>query len=347
MRRSFDMPKKIDPDATRSDKLLTMYRLLLTTNRKYSTTELTELLNCSKQSVRYIVDALNFHPDIEIQEETDPSTRAKRYFIEHGSHGLNEPIDIEGYRQMELCRDIIGDLLPDEDKQKLDLALLNASNYLVRKERVNFKTVSFACGLTKGYIDYNKLKDQLHDIYTCINDKKCCNITYQHFINGETKDFCIAPIRIVVLHESFYLEGYIVKESEGEVCFRFDNPTNFSVQRIIKTDIQHDRSFAEIKVKKQENNKLFGLIREGEPFKVRLKFTTPYAVTYVSDRVFSQDQQTKINEDGSLELSFMSDSTYEVRSFVLGFGASVTVLEPEALREDIKKEIKKLEDMYK
>ena len=94
------MPKKIDPDATKSDKLLKLYRLLLGSERKYSTLELTKLLNCSKQSIRHLVDTLNSNEEINVEEETDPKTRTKRYFIEHCRHGMYEPIAIEGYRQM-------------------------------------------------------------------------------------------------------------------------------------------------------------------------------------------------------------------------------------------------------
>lgn len=340
------MAKKINPDATRSDKLLVLYRLLLTNNRKYSTAELTKILNCSKQSVRCIVDALNFNSEIDIQEETDPKTRVKRYFIEHGLHGINEPIDLDGYRQMELCRDIVGDLLPDDDRKKLNLALQNASNYLSRKDRTGFKTVSFASGLTKGYINYDKLKKQLHDLYYCINEKKCCVIKHQKYINGEVRTYCIAPLKIMVLHECFYLFAYIVRD-EGDAIRQFAKPTNFAVHRIVETCVQKERSFDGIYPQQEEvDEQLFGLIRDGNPFTVRLRFLSPESVTYIADRVFSKDQTTQLNADGSLDLTFSSDSYYEVLSFILAYGSSVIVLEPQRLKDAVKSELKKLQKLY-
>lgn len=51
------MGRKLDPDSTRSERLFKLYDLLRV--RKYSTTELQEKLNCSKQTIRSMIDAIN------------------------------------------------------------------------------------------------------------------------------------------------------------------------------------------------------------------------------------------------------------------------------------------------
>lgn len=340
------MPKKIDPDATKSDKLLKLYRLLLGSERKYSTLELTKLLNCSKQSIRHLVDTLNSNEEINVEEETDPKTRTKRYFIEHCRHGMYEPIAIEGYRQMELCRDIVGELLPEDDRKKLELAIFNAANYLPRKERFSFKTISFAQGLSKGHIDYSKVQTQLHSLYECINRKKCCLVSHQKFFDGELKKHCFAPMKLIVLHENFYIAGFIVNES-GPVIPKYDNPTNFAVQRITEVEILEDRSSEKLPALPEKSDNLFGIIKEGQPFTVKLKFTNLYVSTYVADRLWSDNQKISFDEDGSLILNFNSDSYYEVLSFVMAYGSSVTVLEPEFLRQAVKDEIARLSKIYK
>lgn len=166
------MGKKKAPDSTRSDKTLKLYRLLLLNDKKYSTNELTERLQCSKQTIRSIVDTLNAIPDIRIEEECDDKTRVKRYFMEHYKHGMQEPIALDGFRQMELCRDLIGNVLPKDDLEKLNLAIFNAANYLPRKDRLNFKTLSIASGFQKGFINYSDFTEQFHELFRCIKEKK-------------------------------------------------------------------------------------------------------------------------------------------------------------------------------
>ncbi len=69
------------------------------------------------------------------------------------------------------------------------------------------------------------------------------------------------------------------------------------------------------------------------------------------DRLWSDNQKISFDEDGSLILNFNSDSYYEVLSFVMAYGSSVgssvTVLEPEFLRQAVKDEIAILSEIYK
>ncbi len=340
------MVKKIDPDSKRVDKALKLYILLLVSNRKFTTTELTQRLNCSKQSVRAIVDDLNANPDIEVIEETDEKTRVKRYYMEHCRPGVYDPITLDGYRQMELCRDLIGDLLPIEDQNSLNRALFDASSYLPRKDRFRFKTFSVATSFSKGHIDYNALKEVLHQLYRCISENRCCILSYQKFVNGETKDYYVAPKRIICLKYTLYIAAFTVEDVDGVPQKKHPECTNFSVHRIKGISVLDDKSSEHLPeaVKTQDS---FGMISEKDPFRAVLNFKNPNAITYVADRRWSPDQTLNFNDDGTLTLSFTSDSYYETLSFVLSFGSSVEVIEPEWLREEVKKEALELKKLYK
>lgn len=339
------MATKQDPDSKRVDKALKLYRLLLINDKKYSTTELTKILNCSKQSIRAVIDDLNANPEINICEEFNEHTRVKKYFIEHCKHGMNEPIALEGYRQMELCRDLIGELLPEDDLLELNKALFNAANYLPRKDRCNFKTFSIATGFSKGHINYSNSKEILHKLYDCITQKKCCSLSYQKEVNGTIKEYYFAPKRIICLRDTLYIKGWIVEYKSNRIVNKYQHPTNFSVHRIQNIQILKDKTSKELSdvVNKQDK---FGLISENEPFKVILKFTNPHAITYVADRIWSSDQKLEFNEDGSLTLSFTTDSYYETFTFALSFGRGVEVVSPEVLRQEVKAEIKEMKKIY-
>lgn len=77
----------------------------------------------------------------------------------------------------------------------------------------------------------------------------------------------------------------------------------------------------------------FGIIT-GPPVEVVLAFDE--AVTaYVRERTWHPTQSFRTLPDGRLELRMYVAETVELRTFVLGFGAQVEVLEPPTLRTDI------------
>ncbi|SFJ87816.1 WYL domain-containing protein [Succinivibrio dextrinosolvens] len=246
---------------------------------------------------------------------------------------------------MELCRDLIGKLLPEDDLLELNKALFNAANYLPRKARCNFKTFSIATGFSKGHINYSNSKEILHKLYECITQKNCCSLSYQKEVNGTIKEYYFAPKRIICLRDTLYIKGWIVDDQHDEVICKHPNPTNFSVHRIQDIHVLEDKS-SEALSDVIGNHEMFGLISENEPFKVILRFTNPHAITYVADRIWSSDQKLEFNEDGSLTLSFTTDSYYETFTFALSFGRGVEVISPEELREEVKAEIKEMKKIY-
>jgi predicted DNA-binding transcriptional regulator YafY len=338
------MGKKLNPDATRSDKLLMLYRLLLLNDRKYTTSELTQKIDCSKQTIRAIVDTLNSHPDIVISEEYDEKTRCKKYFIEHNKHGMTEPIALEGFRQMELCRDLIGDVLPAEDKEKLNLAIFNAANYLPRKDRVNFKNLSIASSITKGFINYTPYSKQLHDLFYCMNNNKCCVLEYQKHIGEEVKEIYTAPVHLVLMRDCFYIYAWMLDRNNLQNNL-YEAPTKYSVHRIKAVRIIEDSSSKHLPAGNSDKG-YFGFIDDEEVYEVTLKFSDPYSITYVADRIWSTDQEITFNKDGTMLLKFKSTSYYEVMSFINSFGDQVEVIAPDTFREDVKSVIKKLVKLY-
>jgi len=338
------MGKKLDPDATRSDKLLKLYRLLLLNDRKYTTTELTEKLGCSKQTIRAIVDSLNSNPEIEISEEYNEKTRSKSYFIEHHKSGYHETIALDGFRQMELCRDLIGNILPEEDLNKLNLAIFNAVNYLPRQDRSNFKTLSFGSKFHKGLINYSKFTEQLHSLMKCIKEKKCCILEYQKIYKGEIKEYSFAPQRLLCMHDCFYIIGWITDSNNVSEKI-YESQSKFLVHRIHKVRILEDSNSSQLPDLNEDSDN-FGIIDDKKIYEITLKITDPYAVTYIADREWSADQKITLNDDGSLLLTFKSRSYYETISFICSFGSRVEIISPKSFREDIKNEIEKLAKIY-
>jgi len=90
----------------------------------------------------------------------------------------------------------------------------------------------------------------------------------------------------------------------------------------------------------------FGLPGEAEePFRARIIFSEEYG-EYIRERVWSEDQAIETLPDGGVELAFTAGSKYYLLSWLLQFGGSAELLEPESLREEILEAARELVDIY-
>ena len=90
----------------------------------------------------------------------------------------------------------------------------------------------------------------------------------------------------------------------------------------------------------------FGM-RHGEPLvTVQVRFT-PYQSRWIRERIYHPSQTlAELPNGAGLILTMKVTGTFEVRRWVMSFGAEAEVLEPAALRQEIAEEIKKLGKIY-
>ncbi len=92
-------------------------------------------------------------------------------------------------------------------------------------------------------------------------------------------------------------------------------------------------------------NKNFGVMSGEKSVEVCLKFK-PEVSPWVSEQIWFSGQEVSPNEDGSICLKFPVADFREVRREILKYGASVEVLYPIELREEIRKEIVEMSKTY-
>lgn len=80
-------------------------------------------------------------------------------------------------------------------------------------------------------------------------------------------------------------------------------------------------------------------------YTVRLLFRPDVAV-FASERIWADELERKVHADKSFEVAFSTTQISEIKRFVLGQGASVTVLEPQELIAEIQKEITAMQVIY-
>ena len=89
----------------------------------------------------------------------------------------------------------------------------------------------------------------------------------------------------------------------------------------------------------------FGIFQGGKPIPVILQFNA-FPAPWIREQIWHPDQKMEELPDGGLRLTFPVSDFREVRMKVLQFGADVEVIEPEALREDIRSEIEEMTRIY-
>lgn len=89
----------------------------------------------------------------------------------------------------------------------------------------------------------------------------------------------------------------------------------------------------------------FGVWTNGDIIEYELLFE-PAVSNYILERVWHNSQVIETLDDGSVVLKFRSNQKQQVKSWVLGFGNAVTVLNPAEFKDDIKNELKKNLEKY-
>jgi len=165
------------------------------------------------------------------------------------------------------------------------------------------------------------------------------SITYYTPHKDETTERTVLPLHLLCYMGSWHLIAY---------CALREGVRDFSLSRIGKVEsasqtIELPETIPSIKECLREN---FGLMSGAESVEVRLQFT-PEISNWIGEQVWHAAQEITRNSDGSLCITFPVADFREVRREILKFGASVEVLSPQKLRQEIAREIKKMQKIYR
>ena len=79
-------------------------------------------------------------------------------------------------------------------------------------------------------------------------------------------------------------------------------------------------------------------VMHDELYTVRVRISPGWA-RWVGEKIWHESQKIKRNGDGSLELTFLVAGLDEIKRWVLSFGPEAVVLEPEKLKEMVRKDL--------
>lgn len=332
------MPTKKDPHASPAQKLLGLYGLLLFTGRAYSLTHLAALFRCSKQTVLRMMEQIQLAHRIRIETWTEGN---RSWFqVKTPAQKPNVTLDVEAIQHLMLCRDIVWHLLPKALRDEVAQTIAHATVLLPDYDDRSSALMQYAQAQPKGLIDYSGSQAILDTLFHAMRERRICEVAYQSNTSTAPKTFAIAPIRFIAFRDGLYLKGRLEKA--------LPDPTGYydpllAVHRLTGAT-ETDRTFDPFADPEEAPTNTFGLM-PGTKFTVRVKIG-PGAAAYVRERTWSDDQKIEYHADGGLTLAFTATSKPEVISWVLSFGGEVELLEPAALRNDLRKRLDKMRDAH-
>lgn len=186
-------------------------------------------------------------------------------------------------------------------------------------------------------VDYRKIEEMFSLIYEASIAKKQLLVSYFGIDTKDITERVVDPYAFKLNFGIWYLIGFCHLRGEMRT-FRIDRIRQAQVLSEtfdIDPDFNIDDYF----------RGSWGIVT-GPEYKVKLKFSASIA-DFISECNWHPSQKLSKNKDGSLNAEFNVDGLSEIKTWVIGFGEKVEVLEPPELLDDIVKTLQKTMLLYK
>ena len=335
------MGKKIDVYRTYGQKLIKLFVSLLFTGQKYSLTELSQMLGCSKQTVLRLLNDIRRGYRIDIKEEYEQ----KQKYVSLKKPALSAPVipltenDIQ---ILQMCRAFTEHLLGKNLFEEATNALLKGQAHL---PSTGSSSGRHFASFRPGSIDYTQYHDIVHSLMDAMEKSRICQVTYQAIMEDKPKQFFIKPLKLFSHNETVYLHAQKAR-TPGKEYHAPDYDPLLAVHRIKDIKVT-ERLFKQPRNYDFEKffNENFG-IRKDDVFEVEVEFKG-WAARYVAERICSPDQKIKKLGENKIRLIFTASSGPDVISWLLSFGEDAILIKPDRLVKELKSKIVKLADCYK
>lgn len=179
-----------------------------------------------------------------------------------------------------------------------------------------------------GYVPLESRKHWLELNGAC-EHKKVVKITYYSASTGQLTIREIEPYRMVESRGAWYVIGW---------CRLRSGLRQFALHRIHEYNVSNEYFAPRENVDVDKYlDEVFLLEHSDSVQRYVIRFD-PVATRYVRERKWHKSQEILLHDDGSCTLCFTAASLDEVKRWVLVFGASAEVLEPEDLRDILRQE---------
>lgn len=187
--------------------------------------------------------------------------------------------------------------------------------------------------LTKDYTGKEETIEKLTD---AVLRQKTCRIEYHSYSSGKVSRFDIHPLKLFEWNGGLYLSAFLPE---------YDNIRTLAVERfnaisVTEEDFSYPANFNPEEILEDA----FGIIYD-DPVEVKIRFCAAQA-PYIRERRWCKKQQMEILDDGTVILTLHTSGWYDVKKWLLSFGANAEILEPDEKRKEVQEEIKRMASQY-
>jgi predicted DNA-binding transcriptional regulator YafY len=334
------MAEKIDIYRSYGEKLISLFARLLFSGESYSLTELSRMLNCSKQTVLRLMEDIRKAYGVDIEESY--TANRKYYRVKRpGSAKALYPLTELELSVLQMCRDFTSHMLGKKLFEEATRAIAKSQALLPGEPAGDGHHFG---AFRPGTIDYTPYHEIICNLIEAMEARKVCRITYKAISNNRPKIFHIKPLKIFSHRDTLYLHAQRAKEP-GKLYHAPDYDPLLAIHRMKQVEIT-ERTFeypADFDFEKIFN-KQFGVMK-GEAFEVEVEFTG-WAAQYVSERIWSPDQNIKQVGKDRIRLTFTATSEPELISWILSFGSDAEIYKPLGLVKMTHGKIVAMKDIY-
>ena len=184
--------------------------------------------------------------------------------------------------------------------------------------------------------DYAGKEALIETLFEAILGQNTCVIDYHSFADNKKKKYQIDPLRFFERDGGLYLFARAT---------RFGNIRVLAVERIEQIEVTQSRFTYPTDFDPEALlDRAFGMFYD-DPLEVKIWFSAAQA-RYIQERQWAPDQEIIMRKDGSIELFMKTSGWYDLKKWVLSFGADACVLEPVKLQEKIRDEVEKMLNVY-
>ena len=184
--------------------------------------------------------------------------------------------------------------------------------------------------LARGYKPYEDAREILENLNEAMLKRRVCRVNYRSPEAEGPRQYEIEPLRFLPHRGGLYVISRVP---------RYDNLITQAVERFEEVEVTEKEFKPPDHLPIDERLRdAFGISYE-EPMDVAVRFAADQA-PYVRERIWHPSQQLEELPDGRVVLRLRAGGFFEIRSWVLGFGAAAEVLEPEELREAVREEMR-------
>jgi predicted DNA-binding transcriptional regulator YafY len=168
--------------------------------------------------------------------------------------------------------------------------------------------------------------------------RKRVRITHQKAGSRSPIKRLVDPYHIVNYRGEWYLIG---------LCHLRYATLRFAISRIKKAEItDQDFNVSDSFDFKAFMGSHFGITTEEKEYTVRIEFS-PSQAPYIRERTWHPAQVIKEKGEGSVVLSFPTNSLFEVKRWVLSWGGDARVLSPKTLADQVRDELTQAAGRYR